>query len=60
MATVSLGGDKVTPDLVFRRESVHVACVVSHKVLLALATSHVHSDDGLGPRYGVAKLALAD
>ena len=54
MASIALGSDKLALDLDFRREGVHIARVVRHEVLLALAASHVHSDDSLWPRDGVA------
>ena len=33
---------------------------MGHEVLFAFAASHVHSNDGLWPRDGVAQLPLAD
>ena len=60
VASIALGRDKLPLDLLLRREDVHVARVVGHEVLSALAASHVHSNDGLWPRDGVAQFPLAD
>ena len=60
MAPVALGGDKLTSDLLVRREGVDVAQVMRHKVLVALSTPHVNPNDSLRPRDGVTQLALAN
>ena len=60
VATIALARDKVPLDLLLCGKSVNIAEVMRHEVLLALAASHVHADNGLGPRDGVAQLPLAN
>ena len=60
MTAIALGCDKLPFDLLCCRKGVHIAGVMCHEMLLALAASHVNSNDGLWPRDGIAEFLLAD
>lgn len=60
MASIAFGSDKFPHDLLLRRESVDIARVMGHEVLVAFAASHVHSNNGLQPRDGIAQLPFTD
>ena len=60
MAPIALGEDKITFDLLVRREGVDVARVMCHKVCTALSTPHINPNNCLQPQDGVTQFTLAN